>query len=51
MSIIWFVLGFLLACFLPDVVDQYCKQRTIRFVKWFAAKVNYWWKNPKEERN
>jgi len=29
MSIIWFAIGFLVACFLPDYVDQYCKKVVI----------------------
>ena len=51
MSIIWFALGFVLACFLPDVVDQFVKKQVIKAWKFVAARVKYWWKNPKEERN
>jgi len=29
MSIIWFTVGFLVACFLPDSVDQFCKRIVI----------------------
>jgi hypothetical protein len=36
MSIIWFLAGFLVACFLPDVVDQYCKRVVINVWKKFV---------------